>query len=452
MSSRSPLRGSCAVLAAGIIAGSGFGMLGLLAFAPSVSNADSTSSMQSQIESTNSQINELQNEIAHLQSELNTASKKQQTLQSAVNQLNLNIKQKNDSIALTQEQIKQKDEQISELSGTIATTTSAVGVEEDGTASALRSINELENEPPILTLLSGGTLSDFFNQAIALQDVQGALEQHITDLSNLKDSLTTTKDETEAARAQLAALQTSLTSQKQGLVTAKAAQSELLSETKDKESNYQSLITQKKSEEQQFEQQLSQYQDQLKGVSASGVPASAPVLSWPLAGVYPSACPAPKGYTSCITQYFGNTPFATQNPQVYNGSNGHDGVDLAASPGTPVMAAADGVVRGTGNTDITVPDGSFGKWIFIDHSDGLSTMYAHLGEIDVTKGQHVTRGQVIGYSDTTGYATGPHLHFGVYVSSATVIKQLPTAKRQLIIPIAPPSGYLNPLSYLPMNK
>jgi murein DD-endopeptidase MepM/ murein hydrolase activator NlpD len=83
-------------------------------------------------------------------------------------------------------------------------------------------------------------------------------------------------------------------------------------------------------------------------------------------------------------------------------------------------------------------------------------MYAHLSTILVSQGQQVAVGQVIGYSDTTGYATGPHLHFGVYATDGSEIKTWLTTNPRPVcqgkyytMPVATLPAYLNPLSYLP---
>jgi murein DD-endopeptidase MepM/ murein hydrolase activator NlpD len=90
----------------------------------------------------------------------------------------------------------------------------------------------------------------------------------------------------------------------------------------------------------------------------------------------------------------------------------------------------------------------------IDHNNGLSTLYSHLSSIDVSKGQQVSTGQMIGLSGMTGYATGPHLHFGVYATEGTEIMTLKqfrtssTACANAKMPVATLTAYLNPLSYL----
>jgi murein DD-endopeptidase MepM/ murein hydrolase activator NlpD len=86
----------------------------------------------------------------------------------------------------------------------------------------------------------------------------------------------------------------------------------------------------------------------------------------------------------------------------------HSGVDISASMGTPVHAAADGVVEYAASTG----DG-YGKQVVIDHGNGLQTRYAHLSKFEVVPGQEIRRGEVLAYSGATGRVTSPHLHFEV---------------------------------------
>jgi hypothetical protein len=95
---------------------------------------------------------------------------------------------------------------------------------------------------------------------------------------------------------------------------------------------------------------------------------------------------------------------------IYNGklaAQPHTGADYAVPPGTPVVSVADGTV-------VAAEDQFFpGNAVYIDHGDGLITMYFHLSEIKVKSGQKVEKGSPIGISGTTGRSTGPHLFFGV---------------------------------------
>lgn len=85
----------------------------------------------------------------------------------------------------------------------------------------------------------------------------------------------------------------------------------------------------------------------------------------------------------------------------------HDGLDLGAKSGTPIKAAEQGIVITAGYLT------GYGNTVIILHGDGISTLYGHQSKIAVKKGDKVTRGQTIGYVGSTGYSTGPHLHFGV---------------------------------------
>ena len=94
----------------------------------------------------------------------------------------------------------------------------------------------------------------------------------------------------------------------------------------------------------------------------------------------------------------------------------HTGTDIACAEGTPILAAADGIVTVANGLDSW--GGSYGYYIQIDHGSGLETLYAHCSSICVTTGQQVQAGQIIGYVGHTGRATGSHLHLEVHVNGS----------------------------------
>lgn len=117
------------------------------------------------------------------------------------------------------------------------------------------------------------------------------------------------------------------------------------------------------------------------------------------------------------------SPFGWRINPLWGGKEFHEGIDIAVSTGTKVVAAAAGEV--TYAAWMT----GYGNLIILSHGSGVSTVYAHLKSFVVKKGEMVQQGQLIAYSDNTGWSTGPHLHFGVYVNDKAV----------------------NPLDYLPKN-
>ena len=431
---------------------------------PRFARADTTSDIQSQIDANKQQVAALEADIAAFQKQLDVLGTKKNTLQSTISSLTLSQQQLAAQIQVTQSKIASANLQIQQLTLSIGDKESSMAADQAVIASQLRAIAGTEHESFVITtLVSSDSLSDVWNAADQAIQFNQALGNNIADLRATRTALATNRDQVTAAKASLLALQNDLTLQKRSVDASKAAQQHLLTQTKNQESNYQKIIAQKQASEKAFESELNQLQSQLNLIVHPGLlpRVGTGVLSWPFSAAFMFNCAQRKsvfGNLFCVSQYFGKTSFATENPQVYNGS-GHNGIDIAAPIGTPIHAALGGTVLATGNTDLVHDSAghqcySFGKWVMLVHGNGINTLYAHLSEIDVSKGQPVSTGQVIGLTGMTGYATGPHLHFGVYASEGTEIMTLRQFRGATIgcadatMPVATLSAYLNPLSYL----
>ncbi len=425
---------------------------------PTVSYAQSASNIQAQIDIQSQKINALKVEIERDQQQLDVLGAKKSTLQSTISTLVLSQKQLAAHIKITQAKIASANLQIQQLSLSIGNKESSIAIDQVAIAKALRTIAEEEERPFIIQLVSTNTLGEAWQIADQAVQFNRALGSDIDHLQATRLTLATNRDQVSTAKAELVKLTANLTLQKKSIDLQKAAQQKLLADTKNQESSYQKLIAQKQAAEKTFEQDLLNLESQLNLIVHPNLlpRVGSGVLSWPFTLAYMNGCLARKnifGNLFCITQYFGNTPFSTANPQIYKGK-GHNAIDIGAPIGTPILASLSGTVLGTGNTDLIRGCYSHGKWIMIIHGNGLSTVYSHLSSIDVVKGQQVSTGQLIGLSGMTGYATGPHIHFSVYATEGTKIMTLRQFRGATIgcadatMPVAALTAYLNPLSYL----
>ena len=103
-----------------------------------------------------------------------------------------------------------------------------------------------------------------------------------------------------------------------------------------------------------------------------------------------------------------SSPYGARIDPIAGVKSFHTGTDMACPTGTPILASMSGKVIATGENRV------YGLYVIIDHGNGYQTLYAHMSKIIATKGKWVSQGTRIGLVGSTGYSTGPHLHFTVY--------------------------------------
>lgn len=400
-------------------------------------------SIDQSIREKNDEIEQLQEEINEYQSQAATYAGQAQTLQSVLADINKNEANLNKQISLTNKKIeranltiKQNEAKISDLGRGIISNTTALN-------ETIRSLNNQDKKSIMELLASGQSMSEFLRDVDEVVNVQKSLKSHVVQMKDTKTALESAQKTLAAQKIEAQKLGNQLNDQKKIVDAEQAEKNALLAETKNQESTYQALVAARQAKVAQLTAEIFEYESKLKftlDATSLPKPGSQP-LGWPLANIF-------------ITQRFGKTVSAKR---LYV-SGSHSGVDFRAAVGTPVYSTADGTVEGTGNTDLVCPRASFGKWVFIRHTNGLSTVYGHLSLIKAVEGQKVSKGTLIGYSGNTGHSTGPHLHLTVFASNGVNGEEGARVDTKPSIscngkiykmPIAPTSAYLDPLLYLP---
>jgi len=228
------------------------------------------------------------------------------------------------------------------------------------------------------------------------------LESHVAgiELSLVGTQAVLNGQQTQAAQEQNAL--GALASERQSLVAAAAqekneAQTEVTQYeemTAQEEADLEQLIREKQEEEER-RREAERRAHQLAGEPVAPIKGAPGSVSWPVSGPITS-------------------PFGMRNHPTLGGFRLHAGIDIAASEGTTIGAAASGRVI------VAQYAGNCGNMISIDHGGGMATVYCHLSQIFVGVGQDVSRGQAIGAVGHTGDATGPHLHFGILIKGHPV--------------------------------
>ncbi len=399
--------------------------------------------LQSDLNSLSDKIKALDAEIKNYNSKVAKTQGEAKTLKQALARLEERRVGLIKDIDYTKLRIARAQENINYTKNKISATENVLDRNKKALALSLRSFVQSEQfVPPFIGALAPGAhLSDALEIMKREGESSKAINQKVQNLIDTKTALSLQKASYESRKHILENLNETLTDQKDLVVQTSKDKNSLLIQTKNKESEYKKLLAEKRKKKDEVESEMLDVESKLRViVDASKLPSTGRgVLQYPVENVV-------------ITQNFGNTSFSTKNPQVYNGS-GHNGVDFAVRVGTPIYSAGAGVVLGTGNTDTACNGVSYGKWVLIRHANGLTTLYAHLSVIQVATGEKVTSRQKIGLSGNTGYSTGPHLHFTVYASDAVHISGPNEYKSKvcgtnMIMPLAPRAGYLNPLSYL----
>lgn len=234
------LRVSFLVLSISICAVSLLGM-------PRFSNAADTS-LQTQIDANNQAIAQLNQQIAKYEAAIQQADADKETLQNAINKLELQKKAVQAQINATQSQISTTQLQIQQLGSSIADTQDAIDANHAALATDLRSLQQADTQSLVAQMLSSNSLSDAWNDADAIGQVNTAIQDKIDTLANQKQALAASQTASQQKKAALTEQKATLSSQQTTLTQTTKQKTQLLAETNASEAQYQKLLAQAKAQ------------------------------------------------------------------------------------------------------------------------------------------------------------------------------------------------------------
>jgi len=398
--------------------------------------------LQRKIEEKNKAVTELNKEINKYQADLVGVSKQANTLQGAVKSLDLTRGKLLKDIAVTENEVESTTLNLSKLGIQIEENEKLIEKNSDGLRETLRLINETSENSMVEIFLKYDDFGSAWEEVDTLNRFQTSVQQKVNDLKVIKNVLEDQKSETEEEKNELERLEAEYNAQHKIVEATKKQKEQLLKETRNTEAEYKKILARNLARKAEFEREIFEFESRLQVfIDPTKVPAArSGILAWPLDNI-------------SVSQFFGRT---ADSVRLYV-SGTHNGVDFRASVGTRVKAADSGIVSALGNTDEVRGCYSFGRWILVRHNNGLSTLYSHLSSSQVTVGQAVDRGMTIAFSGGApgtpgaGYSTGPHLHFGAYITEGLrpQVYVSTTPCNGAYMPLADQRAYLDPMAFLP---
>ena len=401
------IRVMCVFLAALMI-------LGLLATAFSAYAVDQTEidALKDEKAKLEAESEELQKDIENLESQQARYIDRKAAIDRRI-QVNL------DEIDVIQAQIELYDTRIAETREKLSLALADEEQQYQELRTRMRAMEESGTISYVSILLHAASLTDFLSKAA---DISNVMEYD----RNLQDSYVSRREEVEELKADLEQAQleqegirAEMEFKQQQLEAQTVAAYEMLANLESDLDSYNKAMEENDAAEEALQKELDEKMAELarqERAAAAAAPSGGGTSSGGTGATsggvqYVSGA---GGFRWPASSYLVTSTYGYRIHPISGDNKFHAGIDVGAGSGTPIVAAAEGDVATATYND------SYGNYVLVNHGGGTATLYAHMSSMAVSVGQHVTQGQVIGYVGSTGWATGPHLHFEIRVGGSTV--------------------------------
>ncbi len=356
---------------------------------------------------------------------LELKEKQGDTLEGQITGLQAQTESLSSQINVTEEQLNKLNSDINQLQNRIDEKSVLIDQQKKILSELLRTYYQDFSHSITPALLSQEETINYLNNANWNTDVSQKVSELLESVQGLRDSLAAEQKSLDEKKQSVDDLREQLAARNEYLQSSQASKERLLGQVNAEKEKYDNQIDDLEKQKEALEQEISDIESG-KINQLVGLPKGNGQLSYPVKN--------PR-----ITQGYGKTGYS--NHYTSGMHNGIDfGAEKAGKSGDLIMAAADGKVVGTGD----LGKFAYGKWIAINHNNGLITLYGHLSRISVSPGKTVKKGDKIGEMGSTGFSTAAHLHFTVYAAKSYEIVEFTSAKGKK----GPVGASVNPAKYL----
>ncbi len=326
-----------------------------------------------------------------------------------VQELNNELVDISSKITSLENQLADKSTEIADAEAELAQAEADRQKQYDDMKTRIRYMYENSQTTYLEQLLESNSVAEFLNTAEYIAEIQKYDRQKLDEYTENIEYITVAKEQLEQDYADLENMKANVESQKQSVAA-------LMSQKETELAGITSNISDAQEDAKYFEAEIQAQNEliaEIKRIEAEKAAAAAKaaaegkeVADNPYTGgAFTWPCPSSTRVTS---------DYGTRVSPTSGASSNHKGIDIGASAGAAIVAAANGTVKAANYSSAA------GNYVMIDHGGGLYTVYMHCSSLAVSEGTAVSAGQTIAYVGSTGISTGNHLHFGVSLNGSYV--------------------------------
>lgn len=369
---------------------------------------------KAEIEALQEKKNVLETKIAELQTTVDEMESSHSRYLDRKAVIDQQIECNREEIALIEQQVALYDQQIAETRARLAEASRTENEQYAILRTRMRSMEESGTLSYLNILLNASSLSDLLGKVTDISEIMHYDQTLQEEYVNAREDVQQLNAQLEEAQSLQRSIQEELTLKQEQMEAQTVVAYQMIAELENNISEYADEIAANEEEEAALQKDIDKLMAQLaaeeaarKAAEEAARRANQPVPSGGSVGGTGS-------YQWPVDCYIVTSEYGYRVHPLQQTTKFHAGVDIGAQSGQSIYAADSGTVA------TAASNSSYGNYVLINHGGGSATLYAHMSSMAVSAGQSVNKGQVIGYVGSTGWSTGPHLHFEIRQNGSTV--------------------------------